>query len=177
MNRFTRIWNILTSLFTIIVSIIMLAIPDLGYVFATLILGCVLLLNGMKQLIYFFSMGIHMIGGKLILYRALITLDIGIFTITIHGTGQRYIMFYFILYYMFVGFISIFRALEARKLEAGFWKFNFVNGIYDMVIALICFINSNSESVMLNIFCFGLIVSAITRIGIALRKSAIIYIQ
>lgn len=177
MNRFTRIWNILTGLFTIIISIIMLMIPDLGYIFATLILGCVLLLNGTKQLIYFFSMGIHMVGGKLILYRALITIDIGIFTITIHGTGQRYIMFYFILYYIFAGLVSIFRAHEARSLEAGSWKLNLVNGIYDITIAIICLINNNSESMMLNILCFGLIVSAITRIGIALRKSAIIYIQ
>lgn len=177
MNRVTRIWNVLTGLLVIMISGIMFAVPDIGYGLATGILGCVLVFNGFKQLIYYLSMGIHMVGGKMILYRALITLDLGVFTLAIQGTGQRYIMLYFVMYYIFSGIISIFRALEARGFDAGSWKWSLLNGIYDMALAFICLIHNNSEHLMLEILCLGLVISALTRIAMAFRKSAIIYIQ
>ena len=43
--------------------------------------------NG-SWIIYYVSMGLHMVGGRVILYRALITLDLGVFALTIHGTAQ-----------------------------------------------------------------------------------------
>lgn len=177
MNRAKRILNVLGSLCIIGISMIMLAVPDMGYALATVILGVVLMLNGLKNLIYYITMGIHMVGGRIILYRALITLDLGLFTFTIQGSGQRYIMFYFIIYYIFDGIVSIFRAQEARKYEASSWKLNFLSGIYDIALSIICLINNNSERVMLEILCLGLVISAITRIVMAFRKSAIIYIQ
>ena len=177
MNRFTRICNGLTGLLMILVSILMMAFPDLGYVLATMILGAALIVSGIRQLLYFCSMGIHMVGGKVILYRALITIDIGIFTWSIHETGQRYVLFYFTLYYLFAGIISIFRMLESRRLEAGSWKMKLASGLFDIVIALVCIFNNNSASVMLDVLCSALIVSAVTRIVMAFKKSAIIYIQ
>lgn len=176
MNRFTRICHVLTGIFTILISMMMLMVPDLGYVLATCILGMVLIISGIRQLIYFFSMGIHMVGGKIILYRALITLDIGSFTISIHGTGQRYVLFYLTVYYLFAGVISIFRAVESRKLEAGSWKMKLMGGLFHMMIAAVCLVNNNSESVMLDVLCFALVISAVTRIMMAFKKSAIIYI-
>lgn len=176
MNRFTRIWKILTGIFIILMSIMMLAIPDLGYVLATIILGFILLFNGLKQFLYFLSMGIHMVGGRLIFYKALIMLDLGLFTLSIHGIGQRYVMLYLVLYYGFAGIVSIFRALEARKYEAGAWKLNLASGIYDVTLTVVCLSHMNSEVLMLDVLCFSLIVSALTRIVIALQKSAIIYI-
>lgn len=154
----------------------MLLLPDIGYVLATIILGTVLLLDGLKQLLYFFRMGVHMVGGRVILYRALITIDLGAFTLAIQGTGQRYIMFYFTLYYIFAGMVSAFRALEARKFGAGSWKVNFLMGVFDVSIATICFLNNNSERMMLDILCFAFVISALTKIAGAFRKSAIIYI-
>lgn len=177
MNRFTRICHVLSGVFMILISLIMFVVPDLGYALAALIFGIVLMVNGLKQLIYFFSMGIHMVGGKIILYRALITLDIGYFTFSIHGTGQRYVLFYFTIYYLFAGIISIFRAVESRRLEAGSWKMKLAGGLFGITIAIICLINNNSERVMLDVLCFALIVSAVTRIMTAVKKSEIIYIQ
>ena len=55
---------------------------------ATLILGVALLSSGIKQFIYFFSMGIHMIGGKMILYRALITLDLSFFILSVTHASE-----------------------------------------------------------------------------------------
>lgn len=177
MNRVKRVLSVLGSLCIIGISMLMLAIPDMGYALATVILGIVLMLNGLKNLLYYISMGIHMVGGRVILYRALITLDLGVFTFTIQGIGQRYIMFYFIIYYIFDGIISIFRAQEARKYEAGSWKLYFLIGIYDIALSVVCLLNNNSEQIMLEILCLGLVISAVTRIGMAFRKSAIIYIQ
>ena len=86
-------------------------------------------------------------------------------------------MVYFIIYYFFAGIITIFRAYESRKAEAGFWKWKLMNGIIKMTVEIMCIIYNNSEDVMLYLMCFGLIISAVTRIGMALKKTAIIYIQ
>ena len=118
-----------------------------------------------------------MIGGKTILYRALITMDLSFFILSIRGIGQRYMMVYFVIYYLFAGIIIIFRAHESRKAEAGFWKWKLVNGIIKVAVAIMCIICNNSPDVMLYLMCFGLMISAVTRIGIALKKTAIIYIQ
>lgn len=176
MNKLTRFRYFMTGLFIMTISILMLIFPDLGYVLALLILGFYQLIKGFQQLIYFFSMGIHMVGGKIILYRALITIDLGIFTLSIHGIGQRYIMIYFIFYFIFAGIILIFRAVEARKLESGAFRVKLVRGGIDIAVALVCLCNNNSEDVMLSILCFGLIYVAMTYIYTSFRKSAIIYI-
>ncbi len=177
MSKLGRIKNIIIGIAVIAMSVFMLVFPDTGYYMATLILGLVLLIDGIKQFLYFFSMGIHMIGGKTILYRALITMDLSFFILSIRGIGQRYMMVYFVIYYLFAGIIIIFRAYESRKAEAGFWKGKLVNGIIKVAVAIMCIICNNSPDVMLYLMCFGLMISAVTRIGIALKKTAIIYIQ
>ena len=177
MSKFSRIKNIIIGMVVIAMSVFMLVNPSTGYYMATLILGVALLVDGIKQFIYFFSMGIHMIGGKMILYRSLITMDLSFFILSIKGIGQRYMMVYFIIYYLFAGTIIIFRAYESRKAEAGFWKWKLMNGIIKVAVAIMCIIFINSEDVMLYLMCFGLIISAVTRIGMALKKTAIIYIQ
>lgn len=176
MNKLTRFRHLIAGLFIMTISILMLIFPDFGHVIALLILGLYQLIKGFQQLIYFFSMGIHMVGGKFILYRALITIDLGVFTLSIHGIGQRYIMMYFIFYFIFIGIISIFRALEARKLESGAFRVKLVSGGIKIAVAIVCLFNNNSEDVMLSILCFGLFYIAITYIYTAFRKSAIIYI-
>ena len=85
-------------------------------------------------------------------------------------------MVYFIIYYFFAGMIIMFRAYESRKAAAGFWKWKLVNGIIKVTVAILCIIYNNSEDVMLYLMCLGLIISAVTRIGMALKKTAIIYI-
>ena len=177
MSKYNRIKNIAAGIGIIILSIFMFAFPDTGYYMATIIFGVVLLIDGIKQMIYFLSMGIHMIGGKVILYRALITIDLSFFILSIKGIGQRYMMVYFIIYYFFAGMIIIFRAYESRKAEAVFWKWKLITGIIKVTISIMCIVNNNSEDIMLYLMCFGLVVSAIARIGMALKKTAIIYIQ
>lgn len=177
MSKFNRIKNIIIGIAIIMVSISMLVFPGIGYYMATVILGVALLINGIKQFVYFISMGIHMVGGKIILYRTLITLDLSFFILSIRGIGQRYMMVYFIIYYFFAGVITIFRAYESCKAEAAFWKWKLITGIIKVTVSIMCIINNNSEDIMLYLMCFGLIVSAITRIGKALKKTAIIYIQ
>ena len=176
MTKTARVFHIAAGICILMTSAIMYAFPDMGYLFAVWILGFVLLVKGIRQFIYYISMGIHMVGGEMILYKALITMDLGVFALTIHGTGQRYIMFYFAFYYMFEGLISCFRAMEAKRYEAGSWKMNLAGGVFQIAISVICLVHNNSESMMLKILCFALVVSGITRITMALRKSAIIYI-
>ena len=110
MSKLSRIKNIIIGIVVIVMSVGMLLFPSTGYYMATLILGVALLISGIKQFLYFFSMGIHMIGGKVILYRALITIDLSFFILSIKGIGQRYMMVYFIIYYFFAVMIHMLSA-------------------------------------------------------------------
>lgn len=59
--------------------------------------------------------------------------------------------------------------MEPRRFETGAWKLNFLQGIFEVVLAFVCLLNNNSEVVMLDILCLGLVVTAF-------QKSAIVYI-
>lgn len=142
MSKVNRIKDIIIGITVMIMSAFMLVFPDMGHYLTTIILGIVLLMNGIKQFIYFFSMGIHMIGGKIILYRALITIDLSFFLLSIQGIGQRYMMVYFAVYYFFAGVITMFRAYESRKVKAGLWKWKILIGVFKVAIAVLCIVNN-----------------------------------
>ena len=93
------------------------------------------------------------------------------------SVSRYYVLFCYVLYYLFAGMISIFMALESRRIEAGAWKINLMSVLFDIIITIICLINNNSERVMLDVFCFALSVSGFTHMGKSFRKSAMTHIQ
>ena len=72
------------------------------------------------------------------------------------------------------------RALEAKKLSAPSWKFKFTNGVIMICFAAVLIIFGlfrGKMELLVYGYCVSLVYSAITRIIISLRRTAIVYIQ
>jgi len=118
----------------------------------------------------------HMVGGKGIFYYGIIFLDLGIFTATLYDIQHIYIMIYLLGIYLFLGFISIMRAMEMKKMESRY-KFKLFEGVGYILIAILGIVFIQSMMLASIIYCAGLFYSAIMKIVSNFRQTSIVYIQ
>lgn len=177
MTKFKRIRNIVLAVLIIGVSILMMIFPQIGLGTILLFMGFYMGVRGLGQLSYYFMMGTHMVGGRIILYKSLIMLDISALAFSATSLPSQYITAYLVAYYGFFGAVDMLRALESKKLKAGSWKLKFFSGLCCLAIAVVAVVYIKSLAISMFILCAGFIYSAIIRIITACRKSAIVYIQ
>lgn len=172
-----RIKNILIGIAIILGALILIAFPEDGIIITASILSLSLFIYGIKTLIYYVTMARHMVGGRIMLYLAVVVLDLGMFTMMLTNIPKIYIVLYLVVVYAFAGVVSILRALEAKRYQAPMWKLSPISGIINVVIAILCIIFMRSTNMIVYLYCAGLIYSAIVRIVTAFRETAIVYIQ
>ena len=172
-----RIKNVLIGILTILGAVILIVFPEEGILITASILSISLFVYGIKTLIYYITMTRHMVGGRIMLYLAVVVLDLGMFTMMLTNIPKMYIALYLVVVYAFSGAIDILRALEARKYQAPSWRFSLISGIINVVIAILCIVFIGSTNMIVYLYSAGLIYSAIARIITAFRKTAIVYIQ
>ena len=180
MTALQRIKNIIIGICMIASSMVLLCFPEDGYLFVMLFLSLSLAVYGFKTLFYYFTMARKMVGGQAILYRGVMVLDLGIFTLTIADNPTIFVIIYLLLIHLFSGVIDILRALEAKSIAAPSWRFKFGSGVVNIVLALIAFIAGTvmkSMGTLVYIYCLGLFSSACAKIISACRRTAIVYIQ
>ena len=177
MSSGQKIKNILIGVLIILGAVILIAVPKEGLIITAGILSLSLFIYGIKTLIYYFTMARHMVGGRVMLYLAVVVLDLGMFTVILTGIPKIYIVLYLVVIYAFAGVIDILRALEAKKYQSPSWRFILVSGVINVVIAILCIVFVGSTRMIVYLYCAGLIYSAIVRIVTAFRKTAIVYIQ
>ena len=180
MTALQRTRNIITGIFMIASCIVLLCFPEVGYLFVMFILSLSLVVSGLKTLLYYFTMARKMVGGQAILYRGVMILDLGIFTLTIADNPTVFVIIYLLLIHLFSGVIDILRALEEKGVQAPSWRFKFGSGVVNIVLALLAFIAGTvmkSMETLVYIYCLGLFYSASARIISAFRRTAIVYIQ
>ncbi len=177
MGKMERIRNFIAGLGMIASAAVMILYPDFGYLLVGTILSFILMLAGIRNLIYYRSMARHMVGGRRVFYMGLLLLDMGIFVgglVTVNGI---YVILYLVGGYAFSGLVHILRAFEAKKYSSLGWIGTLSNGLFDIAIAMLCLFFFQSQEIMVVIYCIGLVHSAILRIMSAFRRSAIVYIQ
>ena len=172
-----RIKNVLIGILIILGAVILIAFPEEGIIITASILSLSLFVYGIKTLIYYITMTRHMVGGRIMLYLAVVVLDLGMFTMMLTNIPKMYIALYLVVVYAFSGAIDIMRALEAKKYQAPSWRFSLISGIINVVIAILCIVFIGSTNMIVYLYSAGLIYSAIVRIITAFRKTAIVYIQ
>ena len=172
-----RIKNLLIGILIILGAVILIAFPEEGIIITASILSLSLFVYGIKTLIYYITMTRHMVGGRIMLYLAVVVLDLGMFTMMLTNIPKMYIALYLVVVYAFSGAIDILRALEAKKYQAPSWRFSLISGIISVVIAILCIVFIGSTNMIVYLYSAGLIYSAIARIVTAFRKTAIVYIQ
>ena len=177
MSSGQRIKNVLIGVLIILGAVILIAFPEEGIIITASILSLSLFVYGIKTLIYYITMTRHMVGGRIMLYLAVVVLDLGMFTMMLTNIPKMYIALYLVVVYAFSGAIDIMRALEAKKYQAPSWRFSLISGIISVVIAILCIVFIGSTNMIVYLYSAGLIYSAIARIVTAFRKTAIVYIQ
>lgn len=177
MSSGQRIKNVLIGILIILGAVILIAFPEEGLIITASILSLSLFFYGIKTLIYYITMARHMVGGRIMLYLAVVVLDLGMFTMMLTNIPKMYIALYLVVVYAFSAAIDILRALEAKKYQAPSWRFSLISGVINAVVAVLCIVFIGSTNMIVYLYCAGLIYSAIIRIVTAFRKTAIVYIQ
>lgn len=178
MTIFQRIRNIIVGLIMIVVALIFILDPsDDAYVFVIAVLTLGLLIRGLKDIIFYFTMARHMVGGKMILFQGVIVLDFALLTGSLSDVPKIYILLYLVVIHAFSGVVEILRAMEARRTVSGPWKMKFTHGIVDFLLAISCFIYIRQTYTALIIYSIGLLYSAVMRIANSLRRTTFILIE
>ena len=177
MNLAERIRTLIISALMVFAGIIMITMPDPGYLIAILILSATLIVFSIRSLVFYFSMARHMVGGRLLLYIAIIMLDIGVFTLSLANVSKIIIILYLFGSHALSGGIDIMRALEAKKFGAPHWRFRLTYGIINIAVGVICVILINHFEFSVVIYALGLIFSAVSRVISVFRKTTVAYIQ
>lgn len=181
MSVFQRIKNCFTGILMILGALILVLIPKETYPVIPAILGTTLLVYGIYFLWYYFSMARHMVGGKAVLFRAIIAIDVALFTSSITSMNSRYIvLLYLLVLYAFTGAVDILRAMEAKNNGSAGWRLKLSRGIigiaFTVALFVIGFIIGRTDIFVYG-YCFSLVYSAVMRIVGAFRRTAIPYIQ
>lgn len=178
MNSIQRIKKFLSGLGMLLGSIILITEPEDGYYIVAFFLSLSMLLSGIRSLVYFYTMARNMVGGKTIFYRALVLIDLGLFTLTAITIPKIYLICHLLISHAFSGMVDMLKAIEDKKLQASSWQMSFICGMGNLLTAaaaFICILNNSTELVM-DIYCAGLAYSAVMNMAASFRKTAIIYI-
>lgn len=135
--------------------------------------------RGLRSLYYYLSMARYMVGGRTVLYRSLIFLDLGALAGALAGHSMIYAAVYLASIHAFDGVISIFRAVESGTNGAQ-WKLKMAYGVADILIAVAVILGNavfKEPSITTYIYGAGLMYTAVLKIASAFRRTKIVYIQ
>ena len=176
MNQIKRIGSIIVALFMILGAGLMVYETDFGYKFILLMIGLSLEIAGVRELIYYFFMARHMVGGNMMLIKGVIMLDFGALTISLTDVPSGYVILYLLGIHVFSGVVEVLRAFEAKR-YGGNWKLKFFHGMLNMAIVVLCVIFFNRPEIAVYVYASGLVYSAILRVISAFRRTAVVSIQ
>ena len=177
MTNIQKFNNLLFGIISIAVAIYMIIYPQNGYMVMLFIIFFGLALRGIKELIYFFTMGRFMVGGRFSLYKGVFLLDVGLFTGSLIDIPKTYVMVYLVIINAFAGLVEILRVFETRRYGSKSWKLKFSHGLFNILLAVFCITFINHQRTVIIVYALGIIYSSIIRIISAFRKTEFIFIQ
>ena len=180
MTRFGRVMNAISALFMIAVAVLMFFLDAIhGLKLVMIVVQAGMTLRGLQAIVYYFSMARHMVGGKNVLFRGMIFLDLGVLAGTIFEHPAVYILIYISALHIFTGAVSALRANESRKIGSS-WRLKMAYGITNILLALIiviCGIAFGRLRIAVWVYSIGLIYSSVLSIISSCRHTEIVYIQ
>ncbi len=175
MTKTRRIVNIITGLFMIIVAFLLAVDANRTYPVVIFILGITTLIASIRSLVYYISMARHMVGGRTTLYRAIIMLDLSLFTLSLADVPLYCIVLYLAGIHVFAAFVDIMRSIESMRLRAPSWRMSLISGLVNLILGVLCIIFIENVTVAVGIYSLGLAYSGMTRIIQAFRKNRTLY--
>ncbi len=164
-----RIRDIGIGVLKIILGMILILAPGNGHLVVALVLGVALLIYGIRNIIYYFTMARFMVGGRMILYLGVLILDAAGVFIILANDSVFYIMIYLIVIFLASGVIDLLRALEEKQMFVSAWKIQLVSAVVNLLVVVACIIFIRSEEICIYIYAGGLMYSALAGIIAAIR--------
>ena len=176
MTRWQKISNFLVAILMIMFALLILLIGEEAYMIVIRWLAVLLLIHSIRMLVYYFRMARYMVGGKEILYRGILFLDLSMFIFSLSRIPTTYVMLYMVGMLAFSGAVDIMNAMDLKKLQ-GHWMLQCIRGAVCVIGAVFCLVLKNTPNMVVTIFCFMLFYNAVMRIINAVRPTEIIAIQ
>ncbi len=180
MTKKRRVLNIITGMLMIAAAIALTGIGTLGLDAVLVIVGTGLLIRGLQSLTYYLRMARSMVGGKTVLYKAILLLDLGIFTNSVAGSGQWIAIVYVAFLNLFEGVVTLMHSIDEKKLGAKQWKLGVAYGAVNILIAVAVLVSGfglHAPTLAVYAYALGLLYSGASKIVSAFRRTAIVYIQ
>lgn len=149
---------------------------EIAYYIILFIMILVLMFHGVRLIYFYLTMARFMTGGRSMLYRGILFIELGIVTGSLHSVPTEYIMAYFSAVMLFAGAIDVFGAYDAFKIK-GRWVMKLIQGLVTIAFGIYSFMHLNEPKVVVVVFCINLFYSAIMRIISAFTPTTIITIQ
>ena len=118
-----------------------------------------------------------MVGGRLILFRGVIMLDFGLFSLSLYDASSFIVSVYLIGVFAFSGVVDILMAREAKYLGSSRFILRIARGAVKILLGIACAVFIRNESALEILFGVSLVYSAVTRIASAFRKTEAAYIR
>ena len=180
MSKFRRIFNVLSGAGMILIGVpLMLMESADGLKLALICIQMGMTFRGLRLLYYYLSMARYTVGGKSVIYRSMIYLDMGVLAGSLLDHPVVYTVIYLALIHLFTGAVSILRAGESRKI-GGHWRLKMAYGVTFVLLAAAVVTAGAAlgrPEVAAYVYGAGLIYSAALRMAGAFRRTAIVYIQ
>ena len=176
MTNYQRIYTIIKSVILIILALLTILSPSIGYYVLLFILVMSLLIYGIRLLVYYFSLARYKVGGLWTLYKSIIIIDLSLLLLSIQWAPQKLVMIVLILLLAFDGVVFVMKAMKSKKLDSGKWKSQLFLGIILFVIAIICIITIKSTQFATILYSLAIIISAVSDIISVAKRNEIVYI-
>lgn len=180
MTLFQKIQNCIIGILLIIAAVVLILLPEESYPVIPILLAISMIAYGVYLLIFYFRLARHKVGGKAVMYEAIIIMDVALFTSSVSALNNKIvILIYLLSIYAFSGAVDILRALEAKNAGSD-WRMKYINGIANIVFAIVLIIIGlviGRTEIFVFGFSFSIAYSGAMRIISAFKRTAIIYIQ
>lgn len=180
MTRTSRVLDVIYGLLMLLTGYILIMIKvKYGIVLMLFLMQFGMTIRGLQKLFYYLTMARFMVGGRTVLYRSIILLDLGVLGVSLVGHEVVYAAVYLALIHSFEGIVSILRANEAR-INGAHWRLKMVYGMTGILIAgavVIGYAVLNEPGITTFIYGCGLMYAAVLRIASAFRRTKVVYIQ
>lgn len=178
MTRIQRLFSFISGIVSFCFAIALMTSEDKGPSKVMTVIGIGLTAVGVRTILYYFTMARFMVGGRLSLYKGIITADLGLITISVIDTlPNTYMIIYLVVVHGFAGLIELLRAIESIEYGNKRWKMKMTHGIVDLGMAALCLILVRDIGIAVTVYCIGLVYSAVLRVISAFSKTTIVYIQ
>ena len=174
MKIYNRILHILIAVGLIFVVVLLAFLGEKGQKLIGLIMGVSLIIYGIRCLVAYFLKFRYTVGGRMQLYIGVIVMDLGLLIFSSYNGSSFLILIYLLGFRFVLGGIDVARALEARKNRAP-WKVKLAVGIISLATVLLCIILRDPE-IVVDVFCFGLLLSTVEHIITAFQRNRIVTI-